>query len=86
MADKKTVTDEEQGVIFKAMLRTFEEIIDKAPVISKVKQPLLDLAERAGKAPLTARQADAIYGRCMNYINGTYGVDRIKEEYAKSHP
>ena len=73
MSEKKRITDEEQGIIFKSLLRTFEKIIENDPPVSKVKQELLDLAQSSTTAALTARQAEAVYDRCMNYINSTYG-------------
>ena len=73
MSEKKRVTDEDQAIIFKSMLRAFEKIIENDPPPAKVKPQLLELASSSGTAPLTARQAEAVYGRCMHYINGTYG-------------
>lgn len=88
MLEKEVKTvKEDGGVKFKLMLREFEAIIDKWPPVEKVKQQLLDLAESTTLTNvLTARQSDAIHGRCTNYINGTYGSNKIKEGYIKTNP
>lgn len=73
----------EQQTEFQLMLKKFNRTVDNNPSVAEVKEMLTTLADLAKNSPhLNSRQKDAIVARCDNYINGTYGVNRKKEEYA----
>lgn len=64
---------------WRAMLETFKKIIENSPAIEKVLEPLTELQEAAQNSSiLTGRQREAIYERCSNYLNGTYGKNLSK--------
>lgn len=66
----------EQLVIaeWRSMIDTFKSLIDKTPPVKDVLEPLTALQEKAQNSSiLTGRQRQAIYDRCQNYLDGTYG-------------
>lgn len=79
-----TIKDAERNAKFSSMLNVFATIIDGNPAPDKVRGKLESLKESCKNAGiLTFRQSDAIISRCDNYLNGTYGVDKIKEAFFK---
>lgn len=79
------IKDAEFIAEWRSMLNTFAGIIDKKPAPEKVKEELEELMEAAKLTIyLTGAQKDAIVARCRNYINGNYGVDKIKTDYVSS--
>lgn len=64
---------------WRAMLATFKKIIETTPPVKEVLKPLTELQEAAQNSSiLTGRQREAIYERCSNYLNGTYGKNLSK--------
>jgi len=85
MDTEKKIKDSERNAKFDSMLKIFAEIIDGNPPIDKVKDELVELKEACQSTGLlTLRQSDAIIGRCNNYLNGTYGVDKVKDIFFKN--
>lgn len=70
---KRNLTDEEVNEKFRTMLRAFNSLIKDQPAASKVKEELQKMQSEAMKSNLTSRQISAIYERCANYLNGSYG-------------
>lgn len=65
---------------WKTLLKVFHDIIESEPPAEKVAEELKSLKELAKRSQeLTARQIDAIVARCDNYMNGTYGNTKSKE-------
>lgn len=65
---------------FQKMLSKFNRIIENDPPASKVENDLIKLSEFAKNSiHLNLRQKDAVMARCSNYINGTYGRTKSKE-------
>lgn len=92
MAEIKTekepaIKDAERNAHFDSMLRVFESIIEGNPAPSeKIIGKLNSLKDSCKNTQLlTYRQADAIFARCDNYINGIYGVDKTKDAYLKQN-
>ena len=86
--EKKSVVikDEERNAKFSSMLKVFNSIIDGNPSTDKVRDKLNSLKESCANAGiLTYRQSDAIIARCDNYLNGTYGVDKVKDAFLKQN-
>lgn len=67
------ISDEVYNSNFQTLLEKFHQIIKGDPPPDKVKTKLEDLKAEAQTKTLTARQSDAIYVRCMNYLKGEYG-------------
>jgi hypothetical protein len=63
------------------MLAEFNGLVMEQPPVSQVKNQLLDLLKRAEHPEFTIRQVEAIRERCINYLNGTYGVSAKKDSY-----
>jgi len=81
---KITITDEMRNGKWDSMLRVFNGIIKDCPSVESVKDKLLTLAESAKNTQiLTPRQAEGIYDRCMNYINGKYGNTKTTENLSQ---
>jgi hypothetical protein len=66
---------------FQLMLAEFNGLVMEQPPVSQVKNQLLDLLKRAEHPEFTFRQVEAIRERCINYLNGTYGVSAKKDSY-----
>jgi hypothetical protein len=66
---------------FQLMLAEFNGLVMEQPPVSQVKNQLLDLLKRAEHPEFTIRQVEAIRERCINYLNGTYGVSAKKDSY-----
>jgi hypothetical protein len=69
---------------FQLMLIEFNGLVMEQPPVSQVKAQLLDLLKRAEHPEFTIRQVEAIRERCINYLNGTYGVSAKKDSYNNS--
>ena len=67
--------------LFQLMLAEFNDLVLEQPPVSQVKAKLLDILKRAEQPEFTFRQVEAIRERCINYLNGTYGVSVKKESY-----
>lgn len=79
------IKDSERNEKFDSMLKVFAKIIDGNPPAEKVTEKLNALKDACKNTNLlTYRQADAIFARCDNYLNGTYGVDKTKDAYLKN--
>jgi len=71
---------------WRSMLDTFAGIIEKNPPVENVKDDLLELKDAAKASNLlTGLQVSAICTRCDNYINGVYGVNKIKTDYLNAN-
>lgn len=80
------VTDAKINEKWQSMIKVFKAITDSNPPVEKVREKLVALKESAtNTALLTPRQREGITDRCNNYLNGTYGVNSIKEEYMKNN-
>jgi hypothetical protein len=66
---------------FQLMLGEFNALVLEQPPVNEVKNQLLDLLKRAEHPEFTIRQVEAIRERCINYLNGTYGVSAKKDSY-----
>ena len=66
---------------FQLMLAEFNDLVLEQPPVNQVKTQLLDILKRAEHPEFTFRQVEAIRERCINYLNGTYGVSAKKESY-----
>jgi hypothetical protein len=66
---------------FQLMLAEFNGLVMEQPPVSQVKNQLLDLLKRAEHPEFTIRQVEAIRERCINYLDGTYGVSAKKDSY-----
>jgi len=67
-------SDETIVAEWKEVLGVFHGIIKDNPPVEKVKGKLDELANAAKISDiLTPQQQEAIYDRCKNYINGSYG-------------
>lgn len=75
MQNSKGLTDEEINQNFRSMLKIFKDIVETVPppAIDKVRDELEELQKEAMNSCLTSRQISAIYERCANYLNGSYG-------------
>jgi hypothetical protein len=82
---EKAITDLDRNAKWDSMLKVFANIINGNPEPSKVKDKLESLKQAATTSIMTGRQQQGIVERCNNYLNGTYGVDRMKDDYAKNH-
>ena len=86
MENSKGITDKEYIEKWVSMLKVFNTIIKDNPPVEKVKKSLEDLIQSASITPLlTGAQKDGIVSRCQNYMNGTYGVNKIKSNYIKEN-
>lgn len=82
--EKVTITDEMRNAKWDSMLNVFKAIIKDEPEPDSVKEKLLVLAESAKNTQiLTPRQAEGIYDRCHNYINGEYGNTKKSENLGR---
>jgi hypothetical protein len=66
---------------FQLMLIEFNGLVMEQPPVSQVKNQLLHLLKSAEHPEFTIRQVEAIRERCINYLNGTYGVSAKKDSY-----
>lgn len=79
---KKRITDADILAEWRSMLNTFAETIKGNPPVEDVKEDLEELMDMAKNTfLLTGPQKDAICARCRNYINGVYGVNKVKTDY-----
>ena len=77
---ERKISDSECLLRLQTLLKMFHDIIKSDPPAEKVAEELKALKEMAIKSQeLTARQIDAIVARCDNYMNGTYGNTKSKE-------
>lgn len=82
----KFIKDVEYITEWRSMLDTFAETIKGNPPVEKVRGDLEAIMEAAKNTfYLTGPQKDAIVTRCRNYINGVYGVNKIKDEYLNTN-
>jgi hypothetical protein len=66
---------------FQLMLAEFNGLVMEQPPVNQVKNQLLHLLKSAEHPEFTIRQVEAIRERCINYLNGTYGVSAKKDSY-----
>lgn len=81
-ATEPKIKDVEYIAEWRSMLNIFSETVEGNPPVSEVKEDLLAIMEAAKNTfYLTGAQRDAICARCRNYINGVYGLNKVKDDY-----
>lgn len=69
---------------WRTMLGIFNGLIKDTPKPEAIKADLLSLKEMAKiNANLTSRQVEAIYARCDNYLEDTYGNTKTEENMSQ---
>jgi len=63
------------------ILAEFNALVLEQPPVSQVKDKLIDILSMAKHPEFTIIQVEAIRERCINYLNGTYGVSAKKDAY-----